>query len=281
MARIDDVRERLIVCQFSCGAASAVATKITIARHGHKNTRIVNAFVEEEDKDNRRFLADCEKWFNHEIVVVRNEKYNASAREVWRRERYIKGPNGASCALRLKREPISKYMESIGWSFERGDRMVIGFVLDEKNQERIERGRDAGWLLPCVDLNLTHADCRGMVQRAGLRLPDRYMVQGFENANCIACCKGGERYFRRERRIHPADVEEVVHIQKAIGPNAFFFRNKETGERYTPAEISDDGPVTEADAPECSFFCAMAEEDYAAAEDSAHEAALAAIREAQ
>mgnify|MGYP000867390508 CR=1 FL=1 len=47
------------------------------------------------------------------------------------------------------------------------------------------------------------------------------------------------------------------------------------------AVASDDGPVTEADAPECSFFCAMAEEDYAAAEDSAHEAALAAIREAQ
>lgn len=253
----------LIVSQFSCGAASAIATKITLARHGHEKTRIVNAFVKEEDADNRRFLADCEKWFDHEIVVVRNEKYGSSAREVWRQERYIKGPLGASCSMRLKREPISKYMQSIGWNYDSGDRMVIGFVIDEKNQERIERGRDAGWLLPCVDLNLSHADCRGMVLRAGIRLPKRY-EWGFNNANCVACCKGGERYFRKERRLNPLDVAEVVQIQREIGPNAYFFRNKETGARYTPDEVPDDGPVTEADAPDCTFFCALAEQEFSA-----------------
>lgn len=250
----------LVVCQFSCGAASAVAAKITLARHGHEKTRIVNAYVKEEDPDNRRFLADCEKWFNHEVVVVKNEKYGASARQVWRQERYINGPLGASCSLRLKRDPISKYMRSIGWSYDAGDRMVIGFTVDEKNQDRIERGRDAGWLMPCVDLKLSHADCRGMILRAGIRLPRRY-DQGFRNANCVACCKGGERYFRRERRLNPVDVAEVVQIQKEIGPTAYFFRDRKTGVRYTPAEVPDEGPVENADAPECSFFCSMAEED--------------------
>jgi hypothetical protein len=250
----------LIVCQFSCGAASAVATKITLARHGHEKTRIVNAFVKEEDSDNRRFLADCEKWFDHEIVVVQNSKYGASAREVWRQVRYINGPLGPSCSVRLKREPISSWMQSIGWDYERGDRMVIGFVIDEKNQERIERGRDSGWLMPCVDMHLSHADCRGMVIRAGIRLPRRY-EQGFANANCVACCRGGERYFRRERRLNPSDVAEVVQIQKEIGPNAYFFRDRKTGERYTPEQVPDDGPVSEADAPDCSFFCAIAEQE--------------------
>ena len=256
----------IIVCQFSCGAASAVATKITLARHGHEKTKIVNAFVKEEHEDNRRFLADCEKWFDHEIVVVKNEKYGGSAREVWRRERYIKGPNGASCSIRLKRDPISRWMRSIGWDYEAGDRMVIGFVTDERNQDRIERAREAGWLLPCVDMNLSHKDCKGMVLRAGIALPKRY-DQGFHNANCLACCKGGERYFRRERRINPSDVEEVVQIQKEIGTNAYFFRDKKTGLRYTPEDIPDDGPVDEADAPDCSFFCAMAEEDWYRAAD--------------
>lgn len=250
----------MIVCQFSCGAASAIATKITLSRHGHEKTKIVNAFVKEEHADNRRFLADCEKWFNHEIVVVQNEKYGASARQVWRQERYIKGPLGASCSTRLKREPISKWMESIGWNYDAGDRMVIGFVVDEKNQDRIERGRDTGWLLPLVDLNLTHADCRGMILRAGIRPPLRYEY-GFSNANCIACCKGGQRYFRKERRLNPADVVEVVQIQKEIGPQAYFFVDKQTGERFTPAEVPDEGRVDNADAPECSFFCAMAEEE--------------------
>lgn len=44
------------VCQFSCGAASAIAAKIVLSE-GHPNTIIVNAYVEEEHKDNRRFLA--------------------------------------------------------------------------------------------------------------------------------------------------------------------------------------------------------------------------------
>lgn len=34
-----------IVCQFSCGAASAVATKLTIAEYGHDSIVIVNAYI--------------------------------------------------------------------------------------------------------------------------------------------------------------------------------------------------------------------------------------------
>ena len=53
-----------IVCWFSCGAASAVATKIAIAENAGKLPLIV-AYTEviEEHPDNKRFLADCEKWF--------------------------------------------------------------------------------------------------------------------------------------------------------------------------------------------------------------------------
>ena len=47
-----------MVCQFSCGAASAIATKLTLANHA--DVLIVNAFLEEEHPDNRRFLKDCE-----------------------------------------------------------------------------------------------------------------------------------------------------------------------------------------------------------------------------
>jgi hypothetical protein len=45
-----------IVCQFSCGAASAVTTKLAIAEYGD-SVVIVNAFIKNEDADNRRFLA--------------------------------------------------------------------------------------------------------------------------------------------------------------------------------------------------------------------------------
>ena len=73
-----------IVCQFSCGAASACATKIAIGKFGDR-VRVVNAFIANEDADNRRFLADCEKWFERPITVLRDMKYGATAAEVWRK----------------------------------------------------------------------------------------------------------------------------------------------------------------------------------------------------
>lgn len=243
-----------IVCQFSCGAASAVATKLAIAKYGHGSLEIVNAFVVEEDDDNRRFLLDCEAWFGHQVTVVRDTKYGASARNVWRKERYIKGPLGASCSGRLKREPIGAFCLP-------DDLFVMGFVIDEKNQDRIARGRGVGWIMPCIDANLTHADCRGIVERAGLILPRRY-ADGYENANCVACCKGGEQYMRKTRADSPVDFAEVVQIEAELGPSAYLFYDRKTGVRRPLSQLSLDGPIQkDAAAPDCSFFCEMAEED--------------------
>ena len=44
-----------IVAQFSCGAASAVATKLALAQHGDRCV-IVNAYVKNEHPDNRIVL---------------------------------------------------------------------------------------------------------------------------------------------------------------------------------------------------------------------------------
>ena len=87
-----------IVCRFSCGAASAVSTKLVLAQYGATHdVQIINAFVAQEHDDNRRFLADCERWFGRPVTVMRNEKYNASTIEVFRARRWIKGRRGAPC----------------------------------------------------------------------------------------------------------------------------------------------------------------------------------------
>ena len=52
------------VSWFSCGAASAVATKLS------KPDVIVYCEVIEEHPDNKRFLKDCEEWFNQEIIIL-------------------------------------------------------------------------------------------------------------------------------------------------------------------------------------------------------------------
>ncbi len=85
-----------ILAQFSCGAASAVATKLALAEHGDGVT-IINAFIAEEHEDNRRFAADCERWFGRPIVNLRDTKFGASAITVFERVGYIKGRLGAAC----------------------------------------------------------------------------------------------------------------------------------------------------------------------------------------
>ena len=174
-------------------------------------------------------------------------------REVWRRVRFMNGPFGASCSGRLKREVIEAACLS-------DDQHVMGLVIDEKNQERIVRGRGVGWIMPCIDRNLTHADCRGMIERAGLKLPRRY-AQGYGNANCIGCCKGGQAYWRKTRRDSPEAFAEVAEIERELGPGAFLFYDRKTGIRWPLTELKDTGPIERVEAPECSFFCAMAEDE--------------------
>jgi hypothetical protein len=40
-----------MICNFSCGAASAVATKLTISEYPADKVLIINAFVKEEHAD--------------------------------------------------------------------------------------------------------------------------------------------------------------------------------------------------------------------------------------
>lgn len=81
-----------IVSRFSCGAASAVATKLVLAEYGAtRDVAVINAYIEQEHHDNRRFLADCEAWFGVPIVVLQDTKYNASTVEVFRRRMYMAG----------------------------------------------------------------------------------------------------------------------------------------------------------------------------------------------
>lgn len=123
-----------IVCQFSCGAASAVATKLAQAEYGATHdVQIINAFLENEHPDNRRFAEDCEAWFGQPITVLRDEKYSANAHEVFRRERYMKGRTGAPCTKILKRRLLDSWKRP-------GDVMVFGYTAEET--DRLEDFRE-------------------------------------------------------------------------------------------------------------------------------------------
>lgn len=243
-----------VVCQFSCGAASAVATKLAIAQYGATHdVVIVNAFIHEEHDDNRRFLADCERWFGRTVTVLRDEKHNASALEVFRKRRYMKGLRGAPCSQTLKRKVLDAFAhpDDIG---------VFGFTVEE-----VERFMDfkahhphRNPVSPLIESGLSKSDCKAMVERAGIELPMMYRM-GYANANCIGCVKGGEGYFRAIRRDFPEQFEALAKVQDSIGPGAYLFRNRKTGERYSLRDIPEGKPQRNAPLPECSLYCAAAE----------------------
>lgn len=244
-----------VVCHFSCGAASAVATKLALAQYGHDRVVIFNAFVAEEHPDNRRFAADCEKWFDHPVTVLRDEKYGASAREVWRRRRFIKQRLGSQCSIVLKRELIDAHSAH-------DDLHVYGFTVEEI--DRAERFRSAGLVCPLIDRSLTKADCLGIVERAGIELPLMYRM-GYNNANCIGCCKGGMGYWNKIRRDFPEDFAAAAKIEADIGPSSYMLFNRETGDRFPLTQLDPSAGRHDETVPDCSIFCAMAEQDMASA----------------
>lgn len=248
------------VCQFSCGAASAVATKLVLAsERPARDVLIVNAFIREEHPDNRRFLADCERWFEHPITVLQNEKYDASTLEVWRRKRYIKGMFGAPCSKELKRDLLNTISQP-------GDVDVLGYTVEERDRfdAFLDANPDRKAICPLIDRYLTKSDCLAIIERAGLVLPEMYRL-GFDNANCIGCPKGGMNYWQAIREKFPERFAEIRTIQEAIGPGAHFLRFRSgprKGERMALADLPE-GAGNMADEPSfsCSFFCEMTEPD--------------------
>lgn len=249
-----------IVCHFSCGAASAVATKLILSQYDPSRMVIYNAFIVEEHPDNRRFLADCERWFNHPVTVLKNEKYGGSVHAVWRERGVLKTAAGAACSQYLKREVIEAACLP-------DDLHVLGFTVEES--ARAERfappsGIDPVWIFPLIERNLSKADCLAIIERAGIELPAMYGL-GYSNANCIGCCKGGVGYWNKIRRDFPAVFDEVAAIERQRGnSNSYLFFDRETGQRYPLTQLNPAAGRVDAQLPDCSFFCDLAEQDIAA-----------------
>lgn len=239
------------VIHFSCGASSAVAAKLTIARH--PDAVVVNAFIAEEHEDNQRFLNDVEEWLGVPIVRLRDEKYGASAYEVFRRNRFIKSRHGAKCSMTLKRLLLD------AWS-QPGDIPVIGYREDERDRaaDFLERHPDAEF--PLIEAGLGAGDVLAIIERAGLQLPWNYR-NGYNNANCLGCVKGGMGYMNKIRRDFPARFEELAKIEEGIGPGAYLFFDRTTGKRFSLRQLDPSAGRHDEPLSECGFACLMAEEE--------------------
>ena len=135
------------ICWFSCGAASAVATKIALKKY--KNVRIIYQDTGSEHPDNKRFLKDCEQWFGQEIEITKSEKYN-DIWDVFKKTKWLVGPSGARCTSELKRKVAesiidwgeNQQFEIFGYTFE-DMRFIVGPSAEAGKQPRGAMGNDA------------------------------------------------------------------------------------------------------------------------------------------
>ncbi len=237
--------------QFSCGASSAVAAKLTIGRY--PDAVVVNAFLKEEHADNQRFLDDVEKWLGVPIVRLRDEKYGASAYEVFRRNRFIKSRHGAKCSMVLKRLLLD------AWSMP-GDIPVIGYRADEKDRADDFIARQPTAEFPLIEAGLGAGDVLAIVERAGIELPWNYR-HGYNNANCLGCVKGGMGYWNKIRRDFPERFEEMCKVEEDIGPGAYLFFDRDTGKRFPLRQLDPTAGRHDEPLSECGFACLVAENE--------------------
>ena len=246
-----------VVSWFSCGAASAVATKLAIS-DGQPVT-VVYCEVIEEHPDNKRFLRDCEKWFGQEIIIIGNDKYNRSIYEVFDKTRYLAGHGGARCTLELKKN-VRKAFELPT------DRQVFGYTVEEQN--RVDRFIDANnevdLITPLIDRGLTKPDCLAMIENAGIKLPAMYKL-GYKNNNCCGCVKAqSPAYWKKIGIDFPDYFAKMVAQEIRLGVKICKTTVDGVADVRIPlTELPDRiKPMDDSIDAQCGIFCHMAESEY-------------------
>lgn len=241
------MRKERMIGWFSCGAASAVAMKLTGAQPVYCETGA-------EHPDNERFMADCERWFGQSVIRLRSEEY-ADTWDVWERTRWLAGINGARCTVELKVAPRLAFQRPT-------DVHVFGYTADREDAARADRMRatypELTIITPLIERGITKEACLAMVDRAGIVLPPMYAL-GFRNNNCIPCVKAtSPDYWALIRQRFPDEFARMAKLSRELGVRLCRIDN----ERRFIDEIPSDHPTTNPLQPSCDFLCHIAEGSY-------------------
>jgi len=243
------MKKENIAVWFSCGAASAVAAKITIEKYKDTyNIFIVNNPVKEEHEDNRRFLKDVEKWLEHPITEAKCKEYpSASIVDVFEKRKYMSNRFGAPCTMMLKKQARYEFEleNEIAWH-------VLGFTIEEwKRQKNFNNSERANTLPILVSELLTKNDCFKIIREAGVKLPEIYGL-GYPNANCIGCVKSqSPTYWNLVRDTFPEVYEQRAEQSRIIGCKLV----KLKGERIFLDELKPTDKGGKIKGYDCGIFC--------------------------
>ncbi len=240
-----------IAVWFSCGAASAVASKLTLGLYSQNNeVVIVNNPIAEEHQDNLRFLRDCESWLGVKIQSAVSSKYpSQSCVDVWENRKFMSGPTGAPCTLELKKKPRQEW-EAV----HKPDYTVLGFTYEETERaDRFKLTERDTLLTPLIDARLSKEACFRILKAAGIKLPDIYEM-GYPNANCIGCVKASSStYWNHVRKQHPEVFQKRAEQSKKLGARLVYYKGKRLFLDELPKDAK--GRSLKKYNFECGLFC--------------------------
>lgn len=238
------------VVWFSCGAASAVAAKLAVARYGDDCEVVYCDTMSAEHPDNARFFADVEAWIGRTITRIKSDKYD-SVDALFDRGSYMSGIKGAKCTTEMKKFPRE--------AFQRADDIhVFGYTWDEqKRADQFEDNNPAlhvEWIL--IEERVSKADCLSMLRGAGITLPAMYAL-GFDHNNCLGCVKAtSPSYWNRVRKLFPDVFARRAAQSRRIGCRLVRLND----ERIFLDELPEDAQGDLFEAIECGPACQSAEQ---------------------
>jgi len=205
-----------IVCWFSGGVTSAVATKLALERY--EDVEIVFFETGNHHPDNERFFVDCEKWFGQPITTLQHEKFG-DIYSVFTEENFINSPYGAPCTKYLKKNVRLEWEKKV--DFKRNyDGQVFGFESSPREYSRAERfNKEFPYtkpLFPLIACDLTKEDCLKLLKKNGIEVPMMYRL-GYLNNNCVGCVKGGMGYWNKIRVDFPEVFEKTATLERELG----------------------------------------------------------------
>lgn len=232
---------------FSGGVTSAVAIKKALEA-GHE-LEIFYFDTGAHHPDHERFLKDCEKWYGQKITVMRNKKYKDPI-DVMLKDKYINGPAGARCTLKLKKELRFMIEGMVDYDFQ-----VFGFEYEPRQILRATRFTEqypnARGYFPLIESKLNKADCLELVLQHGIELPTMYKL-GFSNSNCIGCPKGGAGYWNHIRKHFPETFTAMAEVERKLKRTCL---RKDKKPLYLDTLDPEAGRHEEISLPECGVVC--------------------------
>lgn len=200
-----------ILCWWSAGVTSAVATLLTIKEFKDKYPiEIIYCDTGSEHSDNERFRKECEDLYKVEIKVMKNPKYNDTW-DVFEKSRYLVGIYGAECTRSLKKF-VRKKVEDLPT-----DLQVYGF--DSSEKRRVDRFKENNpevrLYVPLFDKEISKKQCANILASHKIELPEMYKL-GYKNNNCIGCPKGGMGYWNKIRKDFPETFDRMAKVERKL-----------------------------------------------------------------